>query len=287
MLSLAECVQRAGHQPCRQPLPHENNGTFSITSVGGVASTFLLEWFKRLELARQAEAACASATCGCPSLLPAAPLHLVSCHVDDDGVFKHLADPRALNRFGRHHRAVFLVGEPIEAVASVFRRRFQCWHMYRLQNCWFTRAQRNGLIPCAQPGILRFRERFGDGAARCRVPRSGPLHSLDAYAEQGEDLFGAVEQFRAWLSCRRPRCEFDILVLRYEELNRSLPALFDFLSVPPAARAIFPRVHRSHAGSQRQNVVDDAMRQKLTKIYGGLAKAVNGIPPEGLLLRNA
>ena len=225
------CLYRTGHQPCRRPLQGENNGTFSITSVGGVASTFLLEWFKKLELARQTHHDCTrlaaqhavgepTAPCGCSALQIERPLHLVSCHVDDDGVFKHLADPRALNRFGRYHRAVYVVGEPIEAVASVFRRRFQCWHMYRLQNCWFSRAQRNGLIPCEQPGIVQFRERFGTATSRCRVPRTGPLQSLAAYAEQGEDIFGAVEQFRAWISCRAPRCNFNILVLRYEELNR-------------------------------------------------------------------
>jgi len=267
-----------------------------VTSIGGVASTFLLEWFKKLELARQTNHDCTraaaqhaigepAAPCGCATVQIDRPMHLVSCHVDDDGVFKHLADPRALNRFGRSHRAVYVVGEPIEAIASVFRRRFQCWHMYRLQNCWFSRKQRNGLIPCDQPGIVQFRERFGPSASRCRVPRDGPLRSVEAYAEQGEDLFGAVEQFRSWISCRAPRCNFNILVIRYEELNRSLPALFDFLSLPPSARELFPRVHRSHR-PHRDSVIDDGLRMRLNGVYGGLSDAVSRIPPEGLLLRN-
>lgn len=164
MVNLADgmaCLQSTSHEPCRRPFHGENNGTYSITSVGGVASTFLLEWFKKLELARQHHHDCASLSaqlppgatevpCGCAAIAADHPLHLVSCHVDDDGIFKHLADPAALNQFGRHHRAVYVVGDPIDAIASVFRRRFQCWHMYRLQNCWFTRAQRNGLIPCEQ-----------------------------------------------------------------------------------------------------------------------------------------
>ncbi len=137
------------------PLPRSNlcpapeitdayNGTYSVTSIGGVASTFLLEWLRHLQLAGRhsrdctrgdalpAEKALFGETCGCPALADgASPLHLVSCHVDDDGVFKHLADPRELNRFA-NHRALYVVGDPIEAVASVFRRNFQCWHLYRL-----------------------------------------------------------------------------------------------------------------------------------------------------------
>ena len=176
-------------------------------------------------------------------------MHLLSCDVNDDGVFKHLADPRPLNAFQRH-RAVFVVGSPVVSLASVFRRKFQCWHFHRLQNCWFTRAERDGVIPCEQPGVHAFRRRFGEAASACRVPRSrrhaevvdaraallppeprflgrpppshprtrflprrsGPLSTLESYAEQGEDLFGTFSQFRAWLSCRRPRCTFDILV---------------------------------------------------------------------------
>ena len=76
---------------------------------------------------------------------------------------------------------------------------------------------------------LRLLRRFGAEASRCRVPPAGPLSSLEAYAAQGEDLFAKVAQFRAWLSCRAPDCRFDILVLRYETLNVSTQALFDFL----------------------------------------------------------
>ena len=142
---------------CRAPVRGEHNGTFSITSVGGVVSTFLLEWFKKLQRVHLEHQTClrtgGSQQCSCEPLADGGPpRHLISCHFDDDGVFKHLADPRALNRFS-NHRAVYVVGSPIDAIASVFRRRFQCWHYYRLQNCWFTRAQREGLIPCEQPAI--------------------------------------------------------------------------------------------------------------------------------------
>ena len=128
-----------------------HNGTVSITSIGGVASTFVLKWLKALQNAHHKQLECeesssSAGSCSCPAIgAHTLPRQVVSCHVDDDGVFKHLADPRALNRFP-HHRAVYIVGDPLHAVTSVFRRNFQCWHLYRLHNCWFSRAQREGVI---------------------------------------------------------------------------------------------------------------------------------------------
>ena len=277
---------------CAPPRRGFHNGTVSITSIGGVASTFVLKWLKALQNAHHKQLECeessssSAGSCSCPAIgAHTLPRQVVSCHVDDDGVFKHLADPRALNRFP-HHRAVYIVGDPLHAVTSVFRRNFQCWHLYRLHNCWFSRAQREGVIPCAQPGIQSFRRRFGAAASKCRVPPAGPLSSLEAYAAQGEDLFAKVAQFRAWLSCRAPECRFDILVLRYETLNVSTRALFDFLELPPAVRASFPAVeyesHERHAAR-----LAPATREKLEAVYGGLAEAVAAIPPGGLLLQNA
>jgi hypothetical protein len=179
---------------CLEPLHRQYNGTYSITSMGGVGTTFLLEWLRHLELVdRQTrecrlglmEKALFGPSCDCPALADGGPSrHLTSCHYDDDGIFKHLADPTALNRFP-NHKAIYLVGSPLDAVASVFRRRFQCWHLYRLNNCWFTRRQREGLIPCEQPGIQAFRNRYGVAASTCRVPTEGPISSIDAYASNG------------------------------------------------------------------------------------------------------
>lgn len=278
---------------CRDPLPGLYTGTYSVTSIGGVASTFLLEWFRQLEQAHRQTIECKSGlpaektvfkdACNCPVLAGGhLPLHLVSCHIDDDGVFKHLADPSALTRFP-NHRAVYIVGSPIDAIASVFRRRFQCWHLYRLNNCWFTRAQREGLIPCQQPGIRAFRSRFGTNSSVCRVPDVGPLSSLAAYTAQGEDLFGINAQFRSWLSCRRPQCNFDILVIRYETLNESLTALFDFLEVPAVARRSFPAIRESRT---IEADAEERRHHRLERVYGRLEEAINQIPPAGLLLRN-
>ncbi|EOD21075.1 hypothetical protein EMIHUDRAFT_208218 [Emiliania huxleyi CCMP1516] len=256
---------------CRPPQPGQFRGTFSVTSMGGVGSTFLLEWFRGLEQAYQESADCrdglrrekplVSRPCGCAPLSDGGPArHLLSCHVDDDGVFKHLADPSALNRFP-DHKAIFLVGSPIEAVASVFRRKFQCWHLYRLNDCWFTRKQREGLIPCNQSGVVAFRQQFGAAA-------SSSVFNV------------ACSAFRSWLSCRAPRCTSDILVVRYETLNASVPSILDFLDVPLAARSHFPPFTPSHHG------VDSGAAQQLRGIYGALDAAIERIPPQGLLLRN-
>lgn len=284
---------------CRRPLPGEHAGTYSVTSLGGVGSTFLLAWLKSLHrvFQRQASAACELAngsSCACPALAArktSLPRHLVSCHIDDDGPFKHLADPAALNAFGSAHRAVYLVGSPLSAVASVFRRRFQCWHFHRLHGCWFARSERDGRIACDAPAVTSLRRTHGAEAADCRVPPYGPLSSLAAYARHGGDLFGAIEQVRSWLSCRRPRCSFDILVLRYEALNASLGTLFDFLQLPPATRALFPHA-RLRAARPRPRAADamagggGGTAALLRGAYGPLEEAVARIPPEGLWLRN-
>ena len=86
------------------------------------------------------------------------------------------------------------------------------------------------------------------------------------------------------MSCRRPHCKFDILVVRYEALNASLGAVFDFLRVPLAARAHFPPIRGVHP---RQGRAADVARSKLRGIYGALERAIDMVPPEGLLLRNA
>ena len=288
----------SSHTLCRRPLFGEHRGTYSVSSIGGVGSTFLLEWLKRLHRVFQDEAACGntsspSACTVCPALARrgSLPRHLVSCHIDDDGIFKHLGDPASLSGFGAGHRAVYLVGSPSNAVASVFRRRFQCWHFHRLHDCWFTRQQRDGRIPCDAPTVERMRIQHGEAATACRVPPVGPLSSLQAYSQHGTDLFGSLAQFRAWLSCRRPRCAFDILVIRYESLNASLPTLFDFLDLPPQTRALFPHAklrgatarHTRRGGGGAPS--NDEMA-RLQHIYAPLEAAVARLPAEGLWLRN-
>ena len=297
---LPSCALRNDRSLCRRPRVREHHaGTYSVTSMGGVGSTFLLEWLKQLHRGFQRERGCANSEidgtgkhhfCGiCPPLAApdALPRHLVSCHIDDDGVFKHLADPAALNGFGAQHRAIYIVGSPVHAVASVFRRRFQCWHLHRLHGCWFTREEREGRIACDSPALASFRAHFGHAAARCRVPPVGPLSNLQAYAANGTDLFGAASQFTSWLSCRAPRCAFDILVIRYETLNASLPALFDFLELPPRVRGLFPfRKLRPPRATITPAGLDAASHIGLLGVYSSLEAAIEQVPPEGLLLSN-
>ena len=38
--------------------------------------------------------------------------------------------------------------------------------------------------------------------------------SVDEYTANGQDLYYMRHQFTSWLTCRAPRCAFDILVLR-------------------------------------------------------------------------
>jgi len=168
------------------------------------------------------------------------------------------------------------------AVGSVFRRRLQCWHLHRLHNCWFSRRERIGSIACDAPAVRGLRARFGDAATACRVPSTGPLSSIDEYAANGQDLFYMRHQFTSWLSCRTPRCAFDILVLRYESLNASLSTLFNFLELPSALRRTFPFARMRRGRHTRHNHAGP-----LSKLYARLEEAVTQLPAEGLLLLNS
>eukprot|EP00967_Tisochrysis_lutea_P135896 scaffold241722_cov31-Tisochrysis_lutea.AAC.1 len=94
----------------------------------------------------------------------------------------------------------------------------------------------------------------------------------------GIDLFGAAAQFRSWLSCRAPRCTFDILIVRYETLNQSVPAILDFLEVPRAARSFFPKIRPAHSSTTRL-MGGRQVEHRLQAIYGSLDAAVEEVPP--------
>jgi len=163
---------------CAPPRRGFHNGTVSITSIGGVASTFVLKWLKALQNAHHKQLECeessaAAGSCSCPAIgAHTLPRQVVSCHVDDDGVFKHLADPRELNRFA-NHRALYVVGDPIEAVASVFRRNFQCWHLYRLS----TPAAHARALPTRAVRLVPLPARRQLLVYACRARRSHPVRA--------------------------------------------------------------------------------------------------------------
>ena len=135
----------APHQPICARNAHAARPAAAVTAAflsrcrsrrSAASRRFVLKWLKALQNAHHKQLECeVVGWAGSPEPVSARTRcrGVVSCHVDDDGVFKQ-ADPRALNRFP-HHRAVYIVGDPLHAVTSVFRRNFQCWHLYRLHNC--------------------------------------------------------------------------------------------------------------------------------------------------------
>ena len=95
---LASACPLTSSRFCSDPLPGQYNGTFSITSIGGVASTFLLEWFRNVEQAQRQSLNCKTGlpaektlfadSCTCKALTGGAPpRHLVSCHLFYDSFY--------------------------------------------------------------------------------------------------------------------------------------------------------------------------------------------------------
>jgi hypothetical protein len=74
--------------------------------------------------------------------------------------------------------------------------------------------------------------------------------------------------------------------VRYETLNQSVPAILDFLDVPPAARPFFPKVRPAHS-TATELTGGRQIEHRLQKIYGNLQAAIDQIPPTGLFLRNS
>lgn len=138
-------------------------------------------------------------------------------------------------------------------------------------------AIRSPLLPCP-PALLQ--------TTPNRITLALLILTPHAAAAPGVDLFGAAAQFRSWLSCRAPHCSFDILVVRYETLNQSVPAILDFLDVPPAARPFFPTVRPAHS-TATELAGGRQIEHRLQKIYGDLQEAIDQVPPTGLLLRNS
>jgi hypothetical protein len=98
--------------------PNTVRHTFQITSVGGVATTFLYEY---------------ALDCGVDIFLP----YDGGLYADDYGIWKHLRVPiNAADhpnlRVRPKYRVLYVVGNPYNSVCSLFRRGFHYWALERL-----------------------------------------------------------------------------------------------------------------------------------------------------------
>ena len=158
---------------------------------------------------------------------------------DLDG-YKHCPVPPLLGNKGL--RAIYVVGNPILAAASLFRRGYQA----------------------GQAGKLQYSRVFR------RFPKEGL--SLKDYAARGRDLFLFREHFEAWT---KEFVFYPTLVVKYEAIHESLEQIAGFLNLPLEFISEFPSL--KERGSDLAKIDPDTLRG-LETMYGNLARKVQSLP---------
>lgn len=168
------------------------------------------------------------------------------------GRFRRVNDPRDLDGykhcpmpplFGSNElKVVYVVGNPILAAASLFRRGYQA----------------------GQAGKLQYSRVFR------RFPKEGL--SLRDYATQGADLFLFHEHFLAWT---QEFVFYPTLVVKYEAIHDSLPQISEFLNLPLEFVSEFPLL--KERGSDLAKIDPDTLRG-LETMYGNLARRIQSLP---------
>jgi hypothetical protein len=171
---------------------------------------------------------------------------------EEIGRYRRVNDPRDMDgykhcpvpplRGSKNLKVIYVVGDPILAAASLFRRRFHTDQAGKLQ----------------YSKLLR---RFPDRNL-----------SLEDYAKGGMDLFLFEEHFEAWT---KDYVFYPTLVLKYEAIHESLAQIGEFLSLPSQFILEFPPL------KERASSLDKISLQtinNLKKIYGFLESKIESLP---------
>jgi hypothetical protein len=172
--------------------------------------------------------------------------HLLDAEVDlqpgpAQWPFKHRRQTPTAQEVPEGFRVLYLVGDPRDAVLSVFRRGIQDGH-YR------------GLREEAPPP---------DVAER--------LRSIETFVAAGVDDFLLADHVHGWL--HHPP-GYPVMVMRYDDLGVIWPEVAAFIGLP----ADWPALEiRSRASDWRDQPAP--IRDGLTAMYGDLAELIESLPP--------
>jgi len=184
-----------------------------ITSFGGVGTTFINRFVAQFKSTN---------------------------HYGDADLLKHLSIPPC--SFNPRVRFVYVTGDPILAVISLFRRNYQYVHSEKLQS-----QQRLVISP---------------------IPRE---MTLDEYARIGRDRFMFESHFENWY---RRYSLHPTAFVRYERLWDNLEPLFDFLGLSTSALNDFP-IKKERESSLAGISVETL--QGLDQMYGGFQKKLDAL----------
>ena len=185
-----------------------------VVSAGGVGTSFLMHFLKHY--------------CW------------VNCPHDMDGL-KHAPVPPYALFPGL--KAIYIVGDPIEATISLFRRGYQ-------------HAQARKLIP----------------PSATELPEPESLETLDRYAAFGQDCFQFEAHYRRW---RHRPTAYPILFIKYRSIWKHLDAIFEFLNLPRHYQSNFPSPKPRHSSLEQ---LPSTTREGLERMYGQFSRYVASLP---------
>lgn len=155
--------------------------------------------------------------------------------------FKHQRVPPASDAVPAGFRAVYLLGDPRDAVVSVFRRGFQDGHFVGMR----------GELPAPEA--------------------EAGLATLSTFLDRGIDEFEIEDHVDHWLTAHDRT--YPILVVRFEALQQSWSAIRDFVGLPPSDRGLPPVVRSSD-----WRELPRGLRKQIDRMYGRLAERIERLP---------
>ena len=181
-----------------------------ICSTGGVGTTFLMKHISNYKVTNKS---------------------------NDKDMFKHLVFPPL--SYNQNIKYVYIFGNPIESVISLFARNFQHWQSFKLLN-------------------------FNNS-----VKSIGNNTTLEEYSSERTDRFLFSEQFNKWLTLSK---FYPTLFLKYEKIWKNLEVLYDFLEIPLEEIKSFPE---QKIRSSEFSSLDKETQNGLKKIYGEFEQYIN------------
>lgn len=187
-----------------------------VTSFGGAGTTTLCKFLKSQKV------------------------HLPAICEGDWAPWKHMKHPPLDNTVCPEFRALYLVGNPMDAVLSVFRRCYQHCHVQRMEG---------------------------------EVKEWNFAWALDDFIAQEHDYFQMEVQFDNWLNAKR---RYPIMVIKFDAIWDHLPELFDFFGIEHSEIGSFPAKKSRHSAWQDES---PSTQRILEKLYGSLARKIDQLPP--------
>ena len=159
--------------------------------------------------------------------------------------FKHRRRPPRADEVPDGFRVIYIVGDPRDAVLSIFRRRYQIGHY-----SWLN-------------------EGYPEAEIEAR------LTDLETFLAAGIEDFGLADHVDGW---RNHPPGYPVMFLRYESLGDAWDEIASFVGLP----ADYPRLDFVPRRSDWQSI-DAPMRGQLDALYGELGARIAAFAPVEIL----